>query len=178
MKLVSAREQSESSRKSAVEPLNVVVAYDTEYAANVARRQVFALIAQSIPEVDLHREEWSFEDLAHPRCGQEAIELAAECDLFILATVQSADLSPSVFTWLNDWLEGRSRKETALVCLVASEDGSELSSPVHRSLHWLARSHGLAFFAGGFVLPKSVPSYPTENRLHDCSGWQRWGINE
>lgn len=158
---------------------NLVLVHDREIAARNAREIIGRLLGICLAEVDIHRDEWSFAELAHIEFGREALELARPCDLFILATVDGAKLPLEITSWIARWMETRTKKDTALVCLVGSSAGMSLDSPVHQTLRGLGETSGLVFFGSGFILPESGTG-PEGNSIPSAyfPRPEGWGINE
>lgn len=164
-------------------PFSLVIAHDTAAAAAKAGDRIVGLLGGCIPNLDIHRDQWSFYELDHPEFRREALELAARCDIFVIATVDREGLPESVRSWLEQWVKTRERKESALVCLVGSRQGKLLGTPVQTELQALAAAHDLAFFASGFVQQESFTnpeSKPARGPIH--TGYaprpEAWGINE
>ena len=182
MDLLKRRESNANQRC-----FNVILTHDSEVAAAGARFSLSRLLA-AIPDMDLHRDQWSFSELRHTEFRREALELAATCDLFVLATTDGEFLPGEVSSWLNAWVQTREQKETALVCLVGSPDGKVISSPVHEEFQRLAEAHQLAFFASSFILPEPAAATRIEQIVEKHSGRlsfdfylprpEGWGINE
>lgn len=105
-----------------------------------------SLLNKCAPDVEVHRDEWSFVELEHPQCRAESLELARPCDLFVVALTGVNDLPESFCEWLNDWVESRAEMQTALI-LCVSNRAAIWDFPQCRELTSLAAAHGLSFFA-------------------------------
>jgi hypothetical protein len=185
MNPIDLLESTESNRNQPC--FNVILTHDNEVAAAGARFSVGRLLA-AIPSNDLHHDQWSFSELGHAEFRREALELAAGCDLFVLATTEGDALPAEVSSWLNLWVQTREEKEIALVCLVGSRDGKVVSTPVQDHLQRLADAHHLAFFASSFVLPEPEGAIRIDAMVQRHSARLRfdfhppqpegWGINE
>jgi hypothetical protein len=138
--------QTISSRlPDAAAPLQVVLTYDDPTMAKVARRLLDGFLAKWARDVDIHRDEWSFAEIEHAQCRQEALELARHCDTMVIAISGVEDLPVSFCDWLNDWIASRAPVETAiLVC--ASNRTPFLRLERFSRLSSLAASNHLAFF--------------------------------
>ena len=167
-------------------PFHMVLLHDGDTALAKARRMVERLLRKSLDGLDLHRDELSFAEIAHPEIRTEAAELAAGCDLFIFATVNGSNLPQEVVAWLHQWFESRERKEAALVCLVGSVEGAMLGSPVHQYLQHLTDEHNVAFFSSAFTineekLKRSIETCEETFLMREvrcCPRPEGWGINE
>ena len=113
--------------------------------------QCFPAFSRWAADVEIHRNEWSFAELEHPRFHAEALELARDADILIIATV-ARDALPLPFSgWIDEWLETRSNLQTAVIFCTGSELNQRKPSD-----HWsdaLTSSHGLSFFHTGLSLP-------------------------
>ncbi len=166
-------------------PFNIVLIYDHDLAASESRRVIDRLLAKCLPDLDIHRDELSFAEITHPELRGETVELAAECDLFILATITGEGLPAEILGWVNLWLASREDKETALVCLVGSPTGETLESVVHQHLQRIAVQHELAFFSSSFLAkPGRIASdlggsgFGKAHENHYDPRPEAWGINE
>jgi hypothetical protein len=177
-----------AAANNAKAPFHMVLVHDGDTALGEGRRIVERLLRRALAGLDVHRDELSFSEIAHPEIRTEAAELAAGCDLFIFATVNGANLPNEVVAWLHLWFQSRHAKEAALVCLVGSEDGAMLESPTHLYLQHLSDDHNLAFFSSAFVIAgqnlKSQCQQRNETpsmRHMTARSFPRpegWGINE
>jgi hypothetical protein len=191
MKMITEYSQpvDTSTENDAKAPFHMVLVHDGERALAEARRIVERLLRRTLAGLDLHRDELSFSEIAHPEIRAEAAELAVGCDLFIFATVNGSNLPDEVVAWLHLWFESRQEKEAALVCLVGVEDGAMLGSPVHLYLQHLSDSHDIAFFSSAFIISGQDPDSRNQKHNEPLSMMrpvttrsfprpEGWGINE
>jgi len=169
-------------------PFQMVLVHDGETALAEARRMVGRLLKRSLAGLDVHRDELSFLEIAHPEIRTEAAELAAGCDLFIFATVNGSNLPEEVVAWLHLWFESREKKEAALVCLVGSDEGAILGSSVQLYLQHLSARTSVVFFSSAFIMSRmdldSRSQRPDETltmghvAARSFPRPEGWGINE
>ena len=133
-------------------PLQIVLTYDHRVMADAARNLLKNFLTKWTPDVDIHRDEWSFVELEHPQCRSESLELARDCDIFVIAIAGLDDLPASFGEWLNDWFELRAKVETALI-LCISNRAVLANLPRCQGLASLAHAHNLAFFSTTIALP-------------------------
>jgi hypothetical protein len=133
-------------------PLQIVVAYDHPVMAGAARQLINGYLSKFAPETDTHCDEWSFVELENAQCASEALELAAPCDLFIIATAGAEELPHKFVTWLNAWLQSRQPIETALILCVAA--GSQSHPALTFSFEALEHSTGITFLATSILVPE------------------------
>jgi hypothetical protein len=138
-------------------PLQIVLTYDFTFMAKSARTLLDGFLTKWAADIDVHRDEWNFAELEHPTCHTEALELARQCDIFIIAITGSADLPASFHDWLQDWFESRANLDTALILLVAGDSGFA-NLPRCSTLPAQARAHGLTFFTT--TIPIAQPLIP------------------
>jgi hypothetical protein len=177
-----------SRSKRPLEPFQMMLIHDGEIALAEARQIIARLLTRSLTGFDVHRDELSFSEIAHPEIFAEAAELAAGCDLLIIATVNRVNLPNEVIAWLHRWFESRQEKDAALVCLVGSVDGALLESPVHMYLQHLTDQYNLAFFPSVFITPgenlqRSIKRCEETTLARQvlrgyCPRPESWGINE
>jgi hypothetical protein len=126
-------------------PLQIVLIFDHPHFATTTRVMMDGFIRKWVPDVDVHRDEWSFTELEHPKCRSEALELAKNCDMLVIALSES-DLPATFMNWLDDWASSRDETEAAVIFLI----GSDIADPSAFSrcalLPAFAQKHGLAFF--------------------------------
>jgi hypothetical protein len=174
--------------KPTEQPFQMMLMHDGKRARAEAQRTISRLLAGSLTGFDVHLDEISFSEIAHPEISAEAVELAERCDLFILATVNESNLPNEIVAWLHRWFQSRQQKEAAVVCLVGSSHGAVLGSPVHLYLQHLAGEHHLSFFSSAFRMTGDDLRRGVE-RCGISSGMQQvidrcyprpeaWGINE
>ncbi|HEY6225883.1 MAG TPA: hypothetical protein VI282_02065 [Verrucomicrobiae bacterium] len=143
-------------RVSAVAPpLQIVLTYDHAAMADAARNLLKGFLIKSTPDVDIHRDEWNFAELEHPQCRAESLELARDCDIFVIALTGLEDLPESFVEWLHEWFESRGQLETACVFCISNRS-SQASLPRCQQLPSLAHAHGLAFFSTTIALPDNA----------------------
>ncbi|HUS33758.1 MAG TPA: hypothetical protein VM680_00255 [Verrucomicrobiae bacterium] len=102
--------------------------------------------AKGAADVDVHRDEWTFVELEHPKCRSEALELAKNCDMLVIA-ISENDLSASFIDWLDEWALSRDHCDAAMILLLASTTADISALPRCAAIPPFARRHGLAFFA-------------------------------
>src|SRR3954453_21778661 len=90
-------------RPAPLAPLQIVLTYDQPAMADAARKTLNGFLAKWAADVDMHRDEWSFADLEHPKFRSEALELATHCDLFLVAVTGMDDVPEPFVLWLKDW---------------------------------------------------------------------------
>jgi|SRR3954466_14472204 len=149
-KLVAGRNKPELAA-----PLHIVLTYDHPAAANAARKMLAGLLAKCADDLDMHRDEWSFAELEHPKCRTEALELAAPSDVFTIAVSGANDVPVSFVEWLNEWLEARNETETAMILALGSPRATMGELPLCASLLSLPRADGLSIFTTTIDLPQS-----------------------
>jgi len=172
-------------------PFSVVIAYDGEAAMQQAKRLCSQLLDQSHHVVDLQCSWCQFDQLPDERFAREAVEVAAGADLIIVASASAGDPPPAIKAWLEKSLAARTNLEPALSALIGSPTGCLPSySLMYGYLQTAAGGNGVAFFATGFVAPRTAsPLTELDKRaaaltpclqaiLNRPIGIPRWGINE
>ena len=153
---------------------NIVVLYDSPTAARESRRVTDHVVKRCLADIDVHRDEFSFAELAHPELREETLELSANCDFLVMAVTDGSGLSADMLMWLGKWLATRAEKETALLCLTGRTEGDLEERAVSTWMRLLAARHEMPFFTGTFlVLPE--PEHPLG---HPSARPEAWGINE
>lgn len=143
-------------RVSAVAPpLQIVLTYDHAAMADAARNLLKGFLIKWTPDVDIHRDEWSFAELEHPQCRAESLELARNCDMFVIGLTGVDDLPASFNEWLHEWFRSRTPMETAFI-LCISNRAAHGSLPRCQELPSIARAHNLGFFSTTIALPDSA----------------------
>jgi hypothetical protein len=132
---------------SPVQPFNLVIIHDDHRAARFAENIVLRLLGKCLPSIDIHKDEWTSSELAHPEFAREATELAAGCDMLVIATAAPEGLSSEISSWVRPWLQTRSKMDTALVSMVLSRHRQSAAQSIHHYLEALAFQYGLCFFA-------------------------------
>ena len=125
-------------------PLSIVLIFDHPTMATTTRAMLHAFINKWAPDVDVHRDEWTFDELDHPKFRTESLELAKHCDILVTA-ISEGDLKGSFIDWLDEWALSRHQMDTALILLIASNHAA-LSFPRCASIPAFAQKHGLTFF--------------------------------
>jgi hypothetical protein len=169
---------------SRLQPFNLIVLCDEKSAAAASETVILRLLARCLPLLDIHKDEWSFSELAHTEFAREAIELAASCDMLVVATRDDQNLAAAITSWLDCWVKTRAKVETALVWFANSRRGAREMSPVHAYLEELANLHELCFFASSATVktPCMNEAVTTSTRCGLFSLYtprpEGWGINE
>jgi hypothetical protein len=170
-------------------PFGLVIIYDQESAQREARRLIERLLRNCMPTLDVHCDALSFCEITHAELQAETIELARDCDVLVLATINRAVATPGVAQWLDLWLARRTAKQTALVSLAGpGGSASNADGSLHEHLWGIAERHGLPCFSSNLVLSAAAET-PEPERLEErwSSGRLRfeyfprpeaWGINE
>ena len=153
---------------------NIVVLFDNDCSAIEARRVTDHVVKRCLDDIDVHRDEFSFAELAHPDLKSRTLELAVNCDFMVVAVTDGSELAGEVLMWLGKWLARRSEKETALLCLTGRRDGEMDERAVSSWMRVLANRHDLPFFAGTF----HVHSEAENPHGHHSARPEAWGINE
>ena len=124
MKILPAKSRNSAAAHSENNPfaaharsVGVVIIFDTPGHLAEARGLLNRLIGICDPEIAIHSDEWSMNDLGHSRFRQEAHELARHCDLFVIA---SDTMSDSALAFASDWLTGPGDRSAALVLVAFS----------------------------------------------------------
>jgi hypothetical protein len=176
------------SQSAEKRPFGLVIIYDHESAQTEARRLIERLL-NCIPAVDVHCDALSFCEITHAELQAETIELARDCDLLVLATLNRADATPGVAQWLDLWLAKRRAKETALVSLAGHAGStSNADGSLHEHLWGISERHRLPYFSSNLVLSAAAET-PEPERLEERWSSRRlrfeyfprpeaWGINE
>jgi hypothetical protein len=172
-------------------PFSVVIAYDGEPAMHQAKQLCSHLLDQSNHVVDLQCSWCQFDQLPDERFAREAVEVAAGADLIVVASAWAGDPPPAIKAWLEKSVAARTDRETALSALIGSPTGCLPSySLMYAYLQTVAGRNGVAFYATGFVAPRTAsPLTDLEKRaaaltpclqaiLNRPVGIPRWGINE
>jgi len=149
-----------AERSSAVAaPLQVVITYDHHVMADGARKLLNGFFTKWASDIDVHRDEWSFAELEHEKFANEALELAAPADIFVIAVTGVNDLPFSFIEWFNAWLKMRNHKETAVILAVASSGVAMAELSTGASMLPLPSGDGLSFFSTTVNLKEtSVPA--------------------
>jgi hypothetical protein len=143
------------ARSAPLAPLQIVLTYDHPTMADAARNTLNRLLTKWAADVDIHRDEWSFTDLEHPKCRSEALELANHCDLFIVGVSGMDDVPESFLLWLKDWLTSRAQMDSALILCIGASHANLASMPFLASLPTLARTNGLSCFTTTAFMPET-----------------------
>ena len=174
--------------KPTEQPFQMMLMHDGEMARAEAQRMISRLLARSLTGFDVHHDEITFSEIAHPEISAEAVERAERCDLFILATVNGSNLPIEIVAWLHRWFQSRQEKDAAVVCLVGSLQGAVFESPVHLYLQHLTDKHNVSFFSSAFRMTGedlkrgfetcgvSLGMRKVIDRCHPRP--EAWGINE
>ena len=136
-------------------PLSIVLIFDHPTMAATTRAMLHGFISKWAPDVDVHRDEWTFAELDHPKCRAESLELAKSCDILVIA-ISEGDLDVSFIDWLNEWAVSRRQMDTALILLIASNHAAISARPRCASIPTFAHKHGLTFFTTA-VTPFTLP---------------------
>jgi len=179
--LVTSR--SISCISEGLHPFNLVLISDRQQVATAAEAIVLRLLSKCLPLLDIHKDQWSSSELAHPEFAKEAIELAAHCDMLVIATADEEGLAPATISWLDSWLTNRAKVETALVSCVLARSTVGKRSSVHEYLQRLAEQYELAFFATGLagspdLRPDEIRTRSENPVLNYKPQPDGWGINE
>jgi hypothetical protein len=189
MNRIELRFEQATNQSTEKRPFGLVIIYDHESVQREARRLIERLLRNCMPTLDVHCDALSFSEVMHSELQAETIELARECDLLVLATMNRAEATPAVAQWLDLWLATRTAKETGLVSLAGkAEDEPAGGSSLHEHLSWVAESEGLPYFSSNLVF-SATGETPDPGRLEErgSSGQLRfeyfprpeaWGINE
>ena len=150
--------KSPGKQVTATRPLQIILAYDQPLMVEPARTMLDRFLTKWASDVEVHRDEWSFAELEHPRFRSEAIELAKICDILVIAVTTVDDLSAPFFHWLNEWLHSRTTMDTAIILCAANI--STLNN-LHdcELLLALARGKGLSFFSTTISLPTGKSAF-------------------
>jgi hypothetical protein len=143
-------------RSADLAPLQIVLTYDHPAMADAARNRLNGFLTRWAADVDIHRDEWSFTDLEHPKCRSEALELATHCDLFIAAVSGMDDVPESFVLWLKDWFASRAQMDSALILCIGSSIMSLSNMPFLAAIESLARSNGLSSFTTTGLMPQTI----------------------
>ena len=135
-------------------PLSIVVIFDHPTMASTTRAMLHGFISKWAPDVDVHRDEWTFAELDHPKFRAESLELAKSCDILVIA-ISEGDLEVSFLEWLDEWALSRRQMATAVILLIASNHAALSFRPRCASIPTFAHQHGLAFFTT--VITRSMP---------------------
>lgn len=152
-----------SSRQAA--PLQIVLVHNEPSLAVAARTMITSFISKCAADVDVHRDEWSFAELEHPKCKTESLELARDCDILVIAISDAAEFSDSITAWLTEWLQTRNPRDTAVILSSTAFPGlaGYLSSP-------LMRTRGLSVFSTEFQSSKNLNlSSPPRTPIPFCT---------
>jgi hypothetical protein len=142
---------------TAAAPLHIVLTSDPATASASARKMLDGLLARWAPGTEIHRDDWSFSELEHPKFFTEALELAATADMLVIAVSGVNDLPQFFIEWLNDWIRSRAHIETALILAISSD--APLSELPHcASILSLPRADGLSIFATTINLERPIMS--------------------
>jgi hypothetical protein len=162
-----------------IRPFHVVLLYSGDNILDKARSIVQRVTGEHLTDVDFHQDEFSFSEVMHPELSAETAQLAAECDLFVLATEDGGAVPQAISTWLKAWLNARPLKETALVSLAGSTVGNRCE--VEELLQQLAKTNELTFFSSRMPMP-ARPSLPPGAAKSPAPRYapqpERWGLNE
>jgi hypothetical protein len=140
-------------------PLSIVLIFDHPAMAATTRSVLDGFISKWAHDVDVHRDEWTFAELDHPKFRTEALELAKSCDILVLA-VSEGDLDISFIEWLDEWAVSRHRMETAVILVIASHATTVSAAPRCASIQTFAHKHGLTFFTTSVTpAPCVVPRF-------------------
>jgi hypothetical protein len=153
MKTIATETVSEQASAVAA-PLQIALSFDHPVMAEATRKVIDRLIASSAPDSDMHRDEWSFAELEHTHCRAEALELAAHCDLFVVAITGIEDIPDSFLKWIDDWLASRANMETAVILCVGGSDFGAPDLPRCEAFQHTAGERGLLFLRTTIPLPK------------------------
>jgi hypothetical protein len=137
-------------------PLSIVLIFDHPAMAATTRSMLDGFITKWAHDVDVHRDEWTFAELGHPKFRTEALELAKSCDILVIA-ISEGDLDVSFVDWLDEWALSRNRMETALILLIPSHATTVSAVPRCASIQTLAHKHGLTFFSTSVTPSPRVP---------------------
>ena len=144
-------------------PLSIVLTFDHPTMAATTRAMLDGFISKWAPDVDVHRDEWTFAELDHPKFRAESLDLAKSCDILVIA-VSEGDLTASFIGWLNEWALSRHQMDTALILLIASNHTALSIRPRCDSIPAFARNHGLTFFTTA-ITPATPPPFPHPKEL-------------
>jgi hypothetical protein len=166
-------------------PFHIVLLHDGATALKGARHMVETIIGKHLYDVEVHRDELSFAEVMHPELRAETTQIAAGCDVLVFATVDGSHLPGAIATWLENWLEMRPEKETALLSIVGTKAGVVSTSSVEDYLRHVAATHGISFFSSSLTLPeddedmKAGAQAPATRVPHNVRPRpERWGLNE
>jgi hypothetical protein len=147
----------------------VVILYDDMVALSAARRTIHHIFTGELTEMEVQRDEFSFNEVIHPELRLETAQLAADCDLFIFAARSDSPFPHAVSEWMHSWTQLRPSHETAFVALIGHAEKSDSAeadqTPVEAPLRLFAERNGFDYFVGRF----EEPSAPVTK-----SSWLRW----
>jgi hypothetical protein len=144
-------------RAESPEPLQIVVASDHPALGSAANQLIGDLIGKWASDVEVHRDNWSFAELENSQFFNEAIELAAPCDILAIAIAGFEDLPGHFVKWLRQWVATRPEKDTAVI-LCSPAGAAFYLVPRFAALPDLLTGRGLTCFTTQVSLP--TPQLP------------------
>jgi hypothetical protein len=164
-------------------PLQIVLTSDHPSAAAAALKLIGGFVDKWAPDVEVHRDDWSFSELEHPEFRRESLELARHCDILIIALSGAEELPESFMEWLNDWRQSRERKDTFVLC---ASTRSPLTLPAFTSLPAFFGENGLSCFLasislteGKLTVPLGLKTFVANLAKIDCSNLpEASGLND
>ena len=95
-------------------PLNIVLTFDEAENRTSARTLLGKLLFKCAKDLDIHFDEWLIDELEHPHCRNEALDLAQRCDIFVIA---AETISESFIEFVADWLNAKRKSDVGLVLI-------------------------------------------------------------
>lgn len=125
-------------------PLQIVVIADHPNAAAGARNLVNEFVLKWAPDIEVHRDDWSFTELENLEFRRESLELSRCCDMLIISLGGNVDLPDSFSDWLKDWRQSRAANHATFVLCASAVAPSAL--PTFASLPVDLCDEGLSCF--------------------------------
>lgn len=155
-RLIASQTSDSAPRTEA--PLQVVITSDHPTLARSAATMVDDFLRNWAPEVDSHRDDWTFSELENPAFAREALELAYTCDILVVAVSGYEDLPSYYVKWIKEWIRTRASKETAII-LCAPAGAKMYLLPRFAALPDLLRGNGFTCFTTALHIPRAeLPS--------------------
>ena len=156
-------------------PLNIVLTFNDPEIATFERKLLNKLFFKTTNDLDIHFDEWMIDKLEHPHCLAEALALAHDSDIFVVA---ASAISESFVEFVNEWLNSKRSSDAALILIQYATICP--ASAQFGCLRRLADDAGVACFSTGLCTSRSLTSHKPSSGLLSisCTAPETSPINE